>query len=130
MQQLISVMTTSADGYKGYAGGWVIEEVPNPKSDGGKNKDKVKAFAGAIGWQSVEAHLKFREHQAFKDNIHLLRGAKDLVGMDVFHVKFLEVQGPGPLSGEERGAEQATNPQEEILNPQDAPKNPPKTSSK
>jgi len=74
----------------------------------------------------VQAHLDFRETQEFKANIHLLRGAKNVVAMEVFHVAFLEVQGPGPLSGEERGV--ARDAQEEILNPQDAGKKPPKTS--
>lgn len=102
----------------------MIEDVPQEKAEGGK----AKVYTAFIGWQSVQHHLDFRGHEEFKANIHLLRQAKDLVAMEVYHAKFLEVQGPGPLSGEERGAD-ALNVQEEVLNPQDAPKNPPKTGS-
>lgn len=123
MKELVGALEKNADGFKGSAAGWAIEEVDNAKAEGGK----AKAFVAVIGWQSVKHHHDFRENKAFKDNIHLLRDAKDLVGFEVFHVPFLEVQGPGPLSGEERGV--SRDAQEEILNPQDATKNPPKTAS-
>lgn len=114
-------MSKSATGYKGYAGGWSIEEVDQAKADGGK----AKVFTGLVGWSSVQAHLDFRETQEFKDNIHLLREAKDVVAMDVFHVGFLEVQGPVPMGG--GGRDVAQDAQEEILNPQDPGKGAPKT---
>jgi len=127
IKQLVGVIEAHADGYKGSAGGWSIEGVDSAKTSGG---DKAKTYVAVIGWQSVEHHLKFRERQEFKDNIHLLRGAKDMLGFDVFHVSFLEVQGPGPLSGEERGAVPTQEAaQDEVLNPQAVGSGAPKAKS-
>ena len=49
---------------------------------------KGKAYVGVLGWESVEAHMSFRETQAFKDIIHLLRD--DPLGLEVHHTKFVE----------------------------------------
>lgn len=69
------------EGCRGSAGGWVAEELDLP---GGS--EKGKAYVMLIGWTSVDSHMKYRETQSFKDNIHLLRGAKDLKNLAVFHV--------------------------------------------
>lgn len=46
-----------------------------------------RAAVLVIGWESVEAHMKVRETQLFKDNIHLLRnGVKDA---EVHHVQLM-----------------------------------------
>lgn len=109
-------------GMTGAAGGWVIEDVPYAKAEGGK----AKLFQAVLGWTSVEAHMKFRETETFKENIHLLRDAEGMLGFDVFHVKFLEVQ--GELGGEERG-KAATDARGEILNPEAGGKSKPKTTA-
>ena len=80
--QLIKAISDNADGFKGASGGWVVEEV---EYEGEKGK---KAYVGLSGWESVEAHMAFRETQAFKDNIHLLR--EDPLGFEVHHTKFVE----------------------------------------
>jgi len=87
VQKLIDVIAKHADGYKASVGGWVEEELPLPGES-----EKAKAYVGLIAWVSVEAHLRFRETQVFKDNIHFLRGAKDLKTVRMVHVSFKEVK--------------------------------------
>lgn len=70
---------------RGTAGGWAVEEVVDPKSS-----EKAKIYVCWIGWPSVESHMKYRETQSFKDNIHLLRGAKDMKNIEVVHVAMQE----------------------------------------
>lgn len=115
IKKLIACVEENADGYTGSAGGWVIEERPLPKNA----SEKAKVYVAAIGWKSVEAHMAFRNTQPFKDNIHHLRGAKNLQDMSVVHAHLLEVQ-PGFASGGEMG--RPLDAQEEILNPQAAGK--------
>lgn len=67
----------------GLIGGWVEEEVDFEK-DG--NTQKAKAFWGAIGWPSKEAHQRFRETDEFKEVIPHLRG--EPIGVKVHHTKF------------------------------------------
>lgn len=79
--QLIKAIADNSEGFKAASGGWVMEDVEYEGKKG-------KAYVGVLGWESVEAHMSFRETQAFKDNIHLLR--EDSLGMDVHHTKFVE----------------------------------------
>lgn len=81
LKQFGEVVKGSSDDFKAAVGGWVVEELDDPKSS-----EKRKAYVLLIGWTSVQAHLSYRETQTFKDNIHLLRGAKDLKGVGVFQV--------------------------------------------
>lgn len=60
-------------------------EVLEGKEAGGEGK----AVVGWLGWESVEAHMAFRETDPFKESIGLLRGGKS--GPEVFHVKFTAV---------------------------------------
>jgi heme-degrading monooxygenase HmoA len=70
----------ASSGYKGASFGFVKEEV---EVDGVKGPAAVLA----IGWESIDAHLAFRETQTFKDNIHHLRtGVK---ASSIHHVQFL-----------------------------------------
>jgi hypothetical protein len=70
---------------KGIAGGWAAEEVTDPGSG-----EKARVYAGLISWPSVESHMKYRETDAFKDSIHLLRGAKGLKNVVMNHVNLTE----------------------------------------
>ena len=72
----------NAKGFHGCAGGWSIEDVQREDVEGGK----ARVFLAALGWDSVEAHMAFRETPKFKEIIPLLRsGAK---AIEVHHVKF------------------------------------------
>ena len=81
------VVEGSAQGFLGAVAGWVEEELDLPDSS-----EKAKAYILLIGWKSVQAHLDYRETQVFKDNIHYLRGAKDLKTLKIFHVPVKEVK--------------------------------------
>lgn len=48
---------------------------------------KGKALVLTIGWQSVERHMEYRETEAFRTNIGLLRG--DAKGIVMKHVQFM-----------------------------------------
>ncbi|KAF4840183.1 hypothetical protein CGCSCA4_v010527 [Colletotrichum siamense] len=78
----VKALDTSPD-FKGIAYGWSKEnDVPITGEDG-KTGNLLVAF---IGWPSVEAHQKFRETEAFKENIGLLREMKGIIKLGVFHV--------------------------------------------
>ena len=49
---------------------------------------KGKAAVVVIGWESVEAHMSFRETQTFKENIGLLRG--EAKAIEMHHVVMME----------------------------------------
>ena len=112
IKKLVKAVEDNAETYTGSAGGWVQEELPIPGTS-----EKGKAYAAFIGWTSVEAHMQFRETQAFKDNIHFLRGAKDLKKLTVVHTSGTEVQ-PGAGSVGDMSGGALPSAQEEILNPQ------------
>lgn len=81
VKQLVKAISENSEGFKGASGGWVIEDVEYEGKKG-------KAYVGLLGWESVDAHMAFRETQAFKDNIHLVR--KDPLGLEVHHTVFVE----------------------------------------
>jgi hypothetical protein len=76
-----AIETAGVPGFLGAAYGFTIEEVEH---DGNKGKAAVLT----VGWDSVDAHLQFRETQTFKDHIHLLRNGT--VTAEMHHVQFLE----------------------------------------
>lgn len=120
LKKLISAIENNADTYHGSAGGWAEEEVAIPDANG----EKGKVYVCVIGWDSVEAHMAFRENQAFKDNRHHLRGAKDLKAITVFHASHLLVtKGGGVVDNADESA------QEEVLNPQAGGKQSVKTAA-
>lgn len=90
-EELISTVKENAEGFKAASGGWVIEDVEHESIGSGK---KGKAFVAVIGWESVEAHMKFRETQCFKDNIHLLREGPCGMVWTPFTIRFLSVAHP------------------------------------
>ncbi len=72
-------------GFKAACGGWVIEDVEDEKVG---EEGKGKAYVGVVGWESVEAHMRARETDAYKENVHLLRDGP--VAMEVHHTTFSE----------------------------------------
>ncbi|KAI9846901.1 MAG: hypothetical protein M1837_003513 [Sclerophora amabilis] len=72
-----------ADGFRARASGWVVEQLEHDKAG------KGKAFDLAFGWDSVDAHLQFRETKAFQDSIGPIRGK--VAGVQSCHVSFAEV---------------------------------------
>lgn len=64
----------------GWAYGVSHEEI---EKDGVKGRGAVLL----IGWQSKEEHMAFREKDAFKNNIHLLRQTTKAI--EVHHTQFM-----------------------------------------
>ncbi|PVH93542.1 hypothetical protein DM02DRAFT_603839 [Periconia macrospinosa] len=75
---------------QGLSYGWGIENDFPVRDAEGEQKGTV--FTALIGWPSVEAHMEFRETDAFKENIHLARGMEEMVKVGMFHVKFKGLQ--------------------------------------
>lgn len=70
----------------GFAGGWAIEKLPIPG-----RSEETTTYVACMGWQSVEAHLAFRETALFKQHKHLLDQAKDLMHVHMVHVSATQV---------------------------------------
>jgi hypothetical protein len=64
----MKVLEENAEGYHSTSCGWVVEDLDYEKVDG-----KAKGFTAAIGWESIEAHAKYRNTQMFKDSILKVR---------------------------------------------------------
>ncbi|KAF1988351.1 hypothetical protein K402DRAFT_33564 [Aulographum hederae CBS 113979] len=83
--ELFEAAKTHSEGYVGFAGGWVAEDLKHEsliEEIGGKGK----AYVAAVGWKSVDAHKEFRETDAFKKKIGPMREAAE--GMQMYHVSF------------------------------------------
>jgi hypothetical protein len=73
---------TEIDGYVGQAYGPVVEKIEKSDGDG-----KGPALMIFIGWETKEAHMKFRETELFQKNVGLLKegvGAVEMVSYPVF----------------------------------------------
>lgn len=81
VKKFVEIVKADTPDVKAIAGGWADEEVDIPGTEG-----KGRVYTTLIAWTSQQAHLDYRNTQSFKDNIHLLRGAKDVRGVKVFHI--------------------------------------------
>jgi hypothetical protein len=86
VQKFAEIVKADTPEVKAIARGWAEEEVDIPGTE-----EKGRVYTALIAWTSVQAHLDYRNTQTFKDNIHLLRGAKDVKGVKVFHVSTEEL---------------------------------------
>jgi hypothetical protein len=64
------VADENAKGYVGSTTGWIVEALEHEKVVG-----KARGFNAVIGWESVDAHMKYRDTEAFKGSIGSLREA-------------------------------------------------------
>jgi len=78
-EQFIDALSKNSDGYVGSAGGWVVEDLEYQGQPG-------KAYVVAIGWESIQAHMAYRETQPFKDTISGVLGPTR--GTAMHHTKF------------------------------------------
>lgn len=56
-----------AKGFRSVSAGWVVEELEHEGM-------KCRAWAGCLGWDSVDAHMEYRNTEAFKESIRGLVG--------------------------------------------------------
>jgi hypothetical protein len=68
----------------GVSAGWGVEK--DFPVRGGEEGQKGTLFTALIGWPSIDAHMKFRETDVFKENVGLLRNLGGLVKLTMFHV--------------------------------------------
>lgn len=65
--------------------GWGVEN-DFPVRGGGEGQ-KGNMLIMLVGWPSIGAHMKFRETEAFKDSVGLLRGMEGMIKLTMFHVE-------------------------------------------
>jgi hypothetical protein len=64
--------------------GWGVEnDFPVRGEEPGLVGSILTAF---IGWPTIDAHMKFRETEAFKENVGLIRGLEGIVKLATFHI--------------------------------------------
>lgn len=65
--------------------GWGVEN--DFPVRGGEEGQKGSLLAVFAGWSSIDAHMKFRETDEFKEAIPLIRGMEGTLKLTIFHVK-------------------------------------------
>ncbi|KAK7946316.1 uncharacterized protein PG986_010637 [Apiospora aurea] len=59
--------------------GWAVEEREF-------KEEKARVLVVMIGWKSVEAHMQYRDTDAFRESIGMIRGLEAMKGISVYHV--------------------------------------------
>lgn len=54
---------------------------------GGEEGQKGSVLVALIGWPSIDAHMKFRDTEAFKGAVDLLRGMEGMTKLTMCHVE-------------------------------------------
>jgi hypothetical protein len=83
-QQFVDKALKKCADVTGVTLGWGVES--DFPVRGGEEGRKGALLTALIGWPSIDAHMKFRETDVFKDNVGLLRSLKGLVKLAMFHV--------------------------------------------
>ena len=84
--KLLKTCLEKAKGYTGLSMGWAMDEGLTVPESG----EQAKVYVILLGWEGLECHDEFRQSELFAENIHLLQGAKRLMGMEMCHVKLSE----------------------------------------
>ncbi|KAL8765250.1 MAG: hypothetical protein Q9209_007606 [Squamulea sp. 1 TL-2023] len=61
--------------------GWATEHTAN---DAG---EKSQVFINVLGWVDVDAHMRFRDSDDFKQNIHQMMDIREMRLLEMHHVK-------------------------------------------
>lgn len=80
MNKFIDLTKQTAKGFSGEAACGIVQEELEFKGE------KCRALVLVLGWDSVDAHMAFRDTEDFANSIPLMRGMEGLKGMEVFHV--------------------------------------------
>ncbi|KAH7049244.1 hypothetical protein B0J12DRAFT_99219 [Macrophomina phaseolina] len=81
-EEFMRIAGEHAKGLLGWAGAWAEEEVEHGSLKG----EKGKLFLALVAWESVDAHMAYRETQAFKESIVKVRAL--VSGVEMHHVDF------------------------------------------
>lgn len=88
MDDFFTTLTASAEGNVANAHGWISEELEHEKVEG-----KARGYYFAIGWESVDAHMRFRETKPFAESIPALRNVSKAMNMVSWMTSaFLEIR--------------------------------------
>ncbi len=69
---------------KAVSWGWGVEN--DFPVRGGEEGQKGSILTAFIGWPSIDAHMKFRETSAFKENVDLIRSMEGIIKLATFHI--------------------------------------------
>jgi hypothetical protein len=82
-QQFVEKSLTKCKDVKGVSYGWGLE---NDFPVRGEERQPGSLLIAFIGWDSIEAHERFRETEGFKENVGLITGMEGLLKMVAFHI--------------------------------------------
>jgi hypothetical protein len=68
LTRFLDILEKNATGFVATSHGWVVEEL-----DKEGVIEKLKGYFVAIGWESVDAHMAYRDTEPFKENIPMVR---------------------------------------------------------
>jgi hypothetical protein len=68
LTRFLDIFVKNATGFVATSHGWVVEELHKEGVD-----EKLKGYFVAIGWESVDAHMAYRDTEPFKENIPMVR---------------------------------------------------------
>jgi hypothetical protein len=85
VMMFVARIKDQAEGALDFVYGPVIEDIENRDGDG-----EGRAVMLCIGWESKDAHMRFRESKTFADNIELLR--KGLGGAEMVRTHALSFE--------------------------------------
>ena len=91
-QQFVDKALKQCPHVKGVSFGWGVEN--DFPVRGGEEGQKGSLLTALIGWPSVDAHMKFRETDVFKDNVGLIRSLEGLVKLTMFHLNCRTLERP------------------------------------
>jgi hypothetical protein len=84
LQQFVEKGLNKCSDVKAVSFGWGVEN--DFPVRGGKEGQLGTILVAFIGWPSIDAHMKFRETEAFKENVNLLRSMEGMLKLAMFHV--------------------------------------------
>lgn len=91
LETTTSIMSEKASGFKGLVGGWVIEKRHPNLCEG---EGLAESYVLAIGWESVEKHIRFKSDEAFKEVVDGLKESTGLIAYSTMHLPLVRVPKP------------------------------------
>ena len=84
LQQFVEKSLHKCSDVKAVSTGWGVEN--DFPVRGGEEGQKGSILTAFVGWPSIDAHMKFQETEAYKENVGLIRAMEGIVKLDVFHI--------------------------------------------
>lgn len=71
--------------------GWLVEN-DVPVRGVGPPRQEGSLLMVLWGWESIDAHMRFRKMETFRSNIALLTGMEGLIKLSMTHVEFRSIE--------------------------------------